>query len=54
MKEGTIKQQCVCPNTYQDQKYGAQIRVMNSTRKEENKRQQFRCTVCGRMHTERN
>lgn len=42
--------ECVCNHTYQDARYGNKMRVMNPTLKEENGKQQFRCTVCGRMH----
>jgi len=42
---------CVCTNAYQDKRYGPQQRVMNPTQKTEGNKQQFRCTVCGRLHT---
>ena len=39
---------CNCENSYQDEKYGKRMRVMNETRKgEKNGESVYRCTVCG-------
>lgn len=37
---------CTCKNDYQDEKYGKDNRVCNST----NKSGDYRCTVCGKIN----
>lgn len=41
----TEKLKCVCQSTYQDQKYGNNVRLCNKVNKSENL---YRCTVCGK------
>ena len=48
-KAGTLVRKCTCDHTYQDKKYGAQMRVFNLTGKKE-KGVMARCTVCGRSN----
>jgi hypothetical protein len=54
----TIKLSCTCKSAFQDERYGAGIRIHNvtlkggTTRKEiEGKPQAARCTVCGTVKT---
>lgn len=44
----TIIKACTCKSSYQDTKYGKDLRVMNAAPKA--KGGKFRCTVCGREH----
>lgn len=37
---------CDCQHAYQDEKYGAGVRVMNKTKPE----RMYRCTVCSKQH----
>lgn len=37
---------CKCKNEYQEKKYGNSLRVHNPCKKEPNKPQYWRCTVC--------
>lgn len=46
---GTIKLPCICPNPYQDLRYGPGIRLHNL---QNLKNRGSRCTVCGRHNDE--
>ena len=52
MTDKTKIKECVCDHKFQDSRYGKRMRVMNPTMKESGQKQQFRCTVCGRLHDE--
>jgi RNase P subunit RPR2 len=47
MKHGIAKIQCKCAHAFQDEKYGKQVRIANSTAKQDNTYVEVRCTVCG-------
>ena len=44
IKSGTVILRCNCIHSYQDEKYGLFMRVMNRKQKDG-----FRCTVCGKV-----
>jgi len=46
MKQGTVKVSCGCSHEYQDQLHGKNVRVHNTTAKEDDKQIEVRCTVC--------
>lgn len=48
--ESTKIIRCSCPHEYQDQRYGKGRRVMNPTRKGDDKKKQYRCSVCEAVH----
>lgn len=54
MKNKTIVRPCTCESEFQDQRYGKGKRLMNPTMKMKlaGTQQLFRCTVCGKEHTE--
>lgn len=39
---------CDCKNLFQDKRYGKGIRVMNKLKREGDRPQSYRCTVCGK------
>jgi len=49
--EGSVRKKCSnCdPHTYQDNKYGNKIRIMNRSQDGSN----VKCTVCGKQHSTR-
>jgi ribosomal protein L44E len=42
---------CGCPNSYQDEKYGHQMRLLNKMKKKERIPLEWRCTSCGKVHS---
>jgi len=42
---------CSCEHAWQDRRYGKGKRVHNATKKLVGMTQQYRCTVCGEMHS---
>lgn len=45
----TVKiQKCNCENHFQDDRYGEKMRVMNLTKKGNDSKKVYRCTVCGK------
>ena len=45
---------CKCKNEYQDEKHGKQNRVFNEMlREKQSNPQEYRCTVCGNVKTEK-
>lgn len=52
MKSGTAKVQCSCEHQFQDQQYGKNVRIANTTSKQPSQDKiEVRCTVCSRLHT---
>lgn len=49
VKQNTKIIECVCKSTFQDERYGKNMRVCNPTTSKEAGKQ-YRCTVCGRDH----
>lgn len=39
---------CTCAHAYQDERYGAQMRVHNALKSDSKSGQTWRCTVCSR------
>lgn len=50
MKQGTAKVKCKCTHEVQDKMYGPNVRVMNSTAKQDKDYVDVRCTVCKAVH----
>jgi len=50
MKQGTAKILCKCVNEGQDKLHGKNVRVANSTAKQDKDFVDVRCTVCKTVH----
>lgn len=47
MKNGVVKLPCKCEHEMQDKMHGKQVRVHNTTAKQDKDFVDVRCTVCG-------
>lgn len=50
MKQGTAKVICQCTNESQDKLHGKQVRVANTTARQDKDFNEVRCTVCQKIH----
>lgn len=50
MKQGTAIVLCKCEHEYQDKTIGKQMRVANTTAKQDKDSVDVRCTVCNTTH----
>lgn len=50
MKQGIAKIACKCTHDFQDKKYGAGVRIANTTAKQDGVNATVRCTVCKTPH----
>lgn len=47
---GISIQPCECHHSYQDDRYGLGMRIMNMQGKDLSKSTEVKCTVCGKKH----